>query len=132
MLSWFKGVPRFFATMLAMLRLAWQAQPAVFGGLILLTTLQGLVPLTTAWLTKVLFDRLVPALQGDVTLGWVVALLPVLVAQALVFVVGQMLTPTSGYLNSELRRNLSLTPAVIGAVRRCIGIASARGAQHGG
>jgi len=106
MSSRFKGVRQFFSALLVMLGLAWQAHPLALSGLVILTTLQGLVPLATAWLTKILFDRLALALQGEAALSWV---LPILVAQALVFVVSQMLNPASGYLNNELQRKLTLT-----------------------
>src|SRR5689334_5774282 len=44
--------------------LALRAQPFCFLATILLQCLQGLFPLTTAWVTKILFDLLAQSLQG--------------------------------------------------------------------
>ena len=67
MLRWCKQIPHFAGTITEMVRLAWQAQPAVFAGILLLTALQGALPLATAWLTKMLFDLLAGALTGSLT-----------------------------------------------------------------
>lgn len=45
--------------------LAWHAQPASFIGLLVLNVTQGLVPVATAWVTKLIFDLLAQALQGS-------------------------------------------------------------------
>ena len=42
--------------------LAWHAQPACFIGVLVLNVTQGLVPVATAWVTKLLFDLLAQAL----------------------------------------------------------------------
>ncbi len=129
-----------------MLRLAWQAQPAIFIGLILLTALQGVIPLATAWLTKVLFDLLAQGLGGGTTLNLARDILPVLLAQAVLLIASQMIIPASGYLNAELGRKLTDTiqSAVYKKISSFVGIAyfetsefydtfrlASRGAQYG-
>ncbi|MGI0134637.1 MAG: hypothetical protein ACREBW_06750, partial [Candidatus Micrarchaeaceae archaeon] len=46
----------FFVVVPRMIRLAWKAQPLCFVGVLDIRCIQGLFPLATAWVTKVLFD----------------------------------------------------------------------------
>ncbi|MGH2449242.1 MAG: ABC transporter ATP-binding protein [Chloroflexota bacterium] len=89
-----------------MIKLTWQAQPRHFVSLLCIQCIQGLVPLATAWVTKVLFDLLALSLQGHVYLQDVFILL---VFQVTLSVCNQILSPMSQYLKQELGRNLSLT-----------------------
>ncbi|MCP5100672.1 MAG: ABC transporter ATP-binding protein, partial [Chloroflexi bacterium] len=85
----------------------WQAYPSGLAGVIFLNILQGLLPLATAWVTKLLFDLLAQRLAGDVALSWQL-LLWLVVAQAILTLIGQLITPLSNYLKAELNRQLSL------------------------
>jgi ATP-binding cassette subfamily B protein len=91
-----------------MTRLVWQAYPAGFVGLLLLTLVQGLVPLGTAWLTKVLFDWLALVVRGDLATPPVEELAFLLLAQAALTILGQLTTPLNNYLNLELSRRVTL------------------------
>lgn len=95
-------------TLTSMLRLAWQAHPPSFLGLILLTALQGLIPLATAWITKLIFDLVALAWQESSPAVLFQNLLPLLFAQAAVLVFSQIITPAHGFLNVELGRKLTL------------------------
>ena len=55
------AVSRFARQTGQLVALAWQAQPASFSGLLVLNVTQGLVPVATAWVTKLLFDLLASA-----------------------------------------------------------------------
>ncbi len=90
-----------------MLHLAWQAHPDGLVGLLGIELAQGLLPLATSWLTKLLFDRLAtgtrtsgPTLPTDFLL--------VLLALTAITALGQMLTPLSSYCNFELGQRLTL------------------------
>src|SRR2546423_8389427 len=89
--------------------LALRAQPLCFLAIILLQCLQGLFPLTTAWVTKVLFDLLAQSLQGHTSPFLMQDLWFVLAAQALVLVCSGVISPANQYFNSELTRKLTLT-----------------------
>ena len=58
-------VPQLMISLGRMFGLVWKAQPAIFFSLILPTTLQGIVPLITAWIAKLLFDLLALVLKGS-------------------------------------------------------------------
>ena len=108
-----------------MLKLAWQAQPVVFILLILLTMLQGVVPLGTAWLTKLLFDLLAFGLRGGLAPDLGRNLVFILVGQAILMLVSQMTSPASSYLHTELGRKLTVTiqADVYKKIGRFVGIA---------
>lgn len=92
-----------------MLALAWRAQPFIFLGLLLLTMVQGLLPLGTAWLTKILFDLLSSGLRGGLAPDFARNLLLILIGQAALMLASQIITPTSSYLNAEMGRKLTTT-----------------------
>ncbi|MBE7530745.1 MAG: hypothetical protein HS099_13550 [Ardenticatenaceae bacterium] len=96
------AIPCFTAVVFHMARLAWQAQPFICSGLVLLTVVQGILPLATAWLTKLLFDLLALVIQGNFSPDQVRQLVLILVGQALLMLLSQMMPSVSGYLNAEL------------------------------
>lgn len=70
---------------------------------------QGLIPLGTAWLMKVLFDLLSQALlHRQATSSFVQSLFFLLVAQAGLITASQFINPVNQYFNAELGRQLSL------------------------
>lgn len=103
-----RRMAHFVKTSLQMGKLAWEAHPASFIGLILLELLQGLIPLATAWLTKLLFDLLVNSLHGGTTVGLPQELIFLLIAQAGLSILNQMISPANQYLKAELGRQLTL------------------------
>lgn len=100
--------PQILSSLIRMIGLAWQAQPVIFLSLILLTGLQGVVPLLTTWITKLLFDLLALALHGSGPIDLVNNLLFLILAQAGVFIISQMTAPASRYLSEELGRKLTI------------------------
>ncbi|MEO8970137.1 MAG: ABC transporter ATP-binding protein [Ktedonobacteraceae bacterium] len=103
-----KNAHGFVAAIFKMSQLIWQAQPACFVGLIVLKALQGLMPLATAWLTKLLFDLLARSLQGGGTASLPQGLLLLLAAQAGLSLMSQAISPVQQYLHRELEHQLSL------------------------
>jgi ATP-binding cassette subfamily B protein len=98
--------PRFLRSVFQMLQLVWQAYPIACLGILLLTILQGLIPLANAWVTKVLLDWLTQLLVGGrVTKEQLIWLL---LAQAVLMVATAMLPDLSRYLNAELGRRLTV------------------------
>lgn len=98
--------PRFLRSVAQMLELVWQAYPIACLGILLLTILQGLIPLANAWVTKVLLDWLTQLLVGGrVTKEQLIWLL---LAQAVLMVATAMLPDLSRYLNAELGRRLTV------------------------
>lgn len=96
-----------------MTRLVWQAYPSGFVGLLLITVVQGLVPLGIAWLTKVLFDWLARVVSGDLATPPVEELAFLLVAQVALTILSQVTTPLNNYLNLELSRRVTLNVETI-------------------
>lgn len=92
-----------------MARLAWQAQPACFTGIILTNVLQGFSPLAIAWVTKLLFDLLFQGLQSGLGISLIRDFLPLLILQAALLIFNQMIAPVNSYLNAELARMLALS-----------------------
>lgn len=86
--------------------LAWKAHPVYFVGLVLVEAIQGIGPLASAWVTKLLFDLLVEGLQRQIMPLQELALL--LVAQIGLAIVIRVFRSVSVYLESELNRQLSL------------------------
>jgi ATP-binding cassette, subfamily B, bacterial len=99
---------QFLVPLLQMAGLAWQAQPLLLVALILLDIVQGLVPLATAWLTKLLFDLLAQGLQPGAGRSLAAPIILILVAQVLVTMANYTLGLASGYARSELGRKLTL------------------------
>ena len=107
--SWFSTTWSYFKTGSKMVALAWQAQPMCFAGLLAVLFIQGLIPLGTAWLTKVLFDLLSQALLHRQAISSLVQdLIFLLIAQSTLITVSQFMNPVNQYLNAELGRQLSL------------------------
>lgn len=92
-----------------MITMSWRAQPICFVGLIVIIVLQGLIPLGTAWLTKFLFDLLSQSILHHQAIStFIQPLMLLLLAQAGLMIVSQVLGPLNQYLHAELERQLSL------------------------
>jgi ATP-binding cassette subfamily B protein len=92
----------------AMLKLAWQAQPACFIGLLALDLLLGLSPVVSAWIIKLIFDILPQQLQGQAARPFWAELAPLLALQIVVELAIQAGGPAKTYLSGELERRLEL------------------------
>ncbi|HET8840262.1 MAG TPA: ABC transporter ATP-binding protein, partial [Ktedonobacteraceae bacterium] len=88
--------------------LAWRAQPLCFVGVVALQLLQGLLPLATAWLAKLLFDLLAQSLGGHPSSVLIPQMFFLLALQALVILLGLLLNPVTRYFTAELTRRLTL------------------------
>jgi len=108
MLSRLKDADKFGKTLIRMLRMILQAHPPTFFGLILLTALQALTPLASAWVTKLLFDLLALVLQGNPSVDLWSDLIFLLLVQGAIFIIGQVCVSSTMYLNNELGRKLAV------------------------
>ena len=106
--QWLQAASRYAGAVRQLVGLAWHAQPASFSGLLVLNVTQGLVPVATAWVTKLLFDLLAQALQGNTPSNVVASVLPLLVAQALLAALSATMTAGSTFLTAELSRRVTL------------------------
>lgn len=106
--GWLTQGRRMAGDITQMSTLAWQAQPVCFVGLIILQLLQGLFPLGTAWLSKILFDLLGQSLQSRGLSVPTRDLFFLLALQALVMLLSLLLSPTMKYMTAELMRRLTL------------------------
>lgn len=88
--------------------MAWQAQPLCFFGYIFTLIIQGLIPMATAWLTKILFDLLSQSLHDRTMSLLLQKLLILLIAQACLIIISQLVSPINQFFNTELGRQLSL------------------------
>lgn len=102
------AVVRYGKTIIAIIKVVWQAYPLACLGSILITIIQGLLPLANAWVTKVLFDWLAQQLAGNTITGGG-QLIGLLAAQAVTTTAMVTLPSVSHYLNSELSRRLTVT-----------------------
>lgn len=101
--------PGMITTFFKMGAIAWRAQPTCLIGLIVVLVLQGLIPLATVWLTKVLFDLLSLGLLHRQAVSTLLQhLILLLIAQAGLIIITQLINPLNLYLNAELGRKLSL------------------------
>ncbi|MFZ6026980.1 MAG: ABC transporter ATP-binding protein [Chloroflexota bacterium] len=89
-----------------MFLLAWWSYPSCFTGALLLEAIQGLAPLASAWITKLLFDFLALGLQGYLVSWQNLVWLMALQVGLLVFI--KFLLLADNYLSSELSRHLIL------------------------
>jgi ATP-binding cassette subfamily B protein len=94
---------------LQMIKLAWKAQPWAFVILILLTLLEAVLPVGLAWATKMLFDVVGQALQGDAIVDLGRDLLPIIVLQGFMFLLSRLMGPVSTYIEAELGRKVTLS-----------------------
>jgi len=125
MQRWLKNSAPFTVSISAMLRLAWGAHPGIFLVLILLTLLQGVLPLGVAWLTKWLFDLLAAGFRYGMQPDFPIQLAYILAGQAVLMMLGQMLPPLNQFLNAELGRRLTVAVQkdVYETINRFAGIA---------
>ncbi|MEM8532670.1 MAG: ABC transporter ATP-binding protein [Chloroflexota bacterium] len=107
MLEKLRSAPRFVQSVGHMLRLVWSASPLACVGTLIITALQGLLPLATAWVIKLLLDGLTQRLaQNDAMLdGFLIGLL---FLQAAIMLATALLPQVSRYLNAELSRQLTV------------------------
>jgi ATP-binding cassette subfamily B protein len=124
-MRWTKHILKLTRIFMDMIGLVWQAQPIIFVCLLVLTALQGAIPLATAWFIKILFDLLAKGLGGVAKLNLAKDILPILIVQAVLLVVSQMTSPASSYLNAELGRKLTIIvqSAVYKKISSFVGIA---------
>ena len=107
MLEKLRSAPRFVQSVSHMLRLVWSASPLACVGTLIITAMQGLLPLATAWVIKLLLDGLTQRLaQNDTMLdGFLIGLL---FLQAAIMLATALLPQVSRYLNAELSRQLTV------------------------
>jgi ATP-binding cassette subfamily B protein len=109
-MTWFSSAKKFATEALSMFIMPWQAQPLCYVSLIIVIILQGLLPLGTAWVMKVLFDLLSQALLShQVPPSFTQHLILLLCAQGGLIIVSQVISPLAQYLHVELERQLYLT-----------------------
>lgn len=92
-----------------MMKLAWRAYPSGVAGVVLLNIASGLVPVATAWITKLIFDSLGASIQAGTLAPFSQSLLLLLVLQAAITIANRAIMPITSYLHSETARRLSLS-----------------------
>lgn len=113
-------------TILEILHLAWKAHPLFAFSLLCLEITIGLVPLGTAWLSKLLFDLLPQIFQNGLTAPSGQQLAFIVIAQAALTIFSQTGRQVSQFLNAELERHLTLTiqTTIYGKINSLQGLAS--------
>lgn len=109
MIQRLKSLPMLFATLGIMLQAIWQAYPVGLLIMIFFQLLQGLLPLATAWITKLLFDALAQSLAFHNRTALPQLIILLLILQSLLTLIAQFISPLDNYLNAELGRRLSLS-----------------------
>ncbi|MCP5098257.1 MAG: hypothetical protein GY943_22130, partial [Chloroflexi bacterium] len=133
------------ANIFSILKLTWYAHPRALAATVVLNILQGLLPLATAWITKLLFDLLAQQLEGETVFVWS-SLLWLVSIQTILMLARQIATPLISYSKAELNRILSITiqTSIYSKINSFAGIApfenpelhdtirlASQGAQHG-
>jgi len=91
-----------------MFELVWQVQPGYFMGLLVLELIQGIAPIGSALLTKLMFDLLAQLFQEGSVSEYTKNLTFLLLGQIILNLASHALGIASTYLSSELERQLSL------------------------
>lgn len=108
MKSSFLQMRSFIIVVFTMIKMAWQAHSLFFVALFVIQILQGLVPLATAWITKAIFDLLAIVLKSGSFTQFPRGLLLLLVVDALLSIISQIVMQLDTYVNAELGRRLTL------------------------
>jgi len=103
-----KSVSEVSGSVWQILGLCWRADPFSMVMLLVIQSLQGIVPLAVAWLAKSLFDVLVHGIRADAGPQFLSTLFILLATQALFSVFGQVLSPVNLYFNARQIRALTL------------------------
>jgi ATP-binding cassette, subfamily B, bacterial len=90
-----------------MLRLAWQAHPALLIAALVMHIIQGLFPIVTAWILKIFIDTLVGVLQGSLTGDFATLFLPLIVAQVGLTIFQQFLFSLQDYIWQDMSERLT-------------------------
>jgi ATP-binding cassette subfamily B protein len=108
MLKSFRSIRAFFTRTGAMVHILWQAYPM---GLLLtlgLQMLQGIFPLSTALITKFLFDALAQSITMHSPLALSSRIIQLLLLQAFLTILSQFIAPLDQYIGAEMGRRISL------------------------
>ncbi len=89
-----------------MCKIAWQTSPKSTIGLLLIRAAQSLLPLATAWITKILFDILSQNLGAGSNIQFPKVIFMLLGAQTILIVLSQTLGYVGNFLNSEFNRQI--------------------------
>jgi ATP-binding cassette subfamily B protein len=113
-------------TIFEILHLAWKAHPFYALSLLGLEVTIGLVPLGTAWFSKLLFDLLPQIFQTGLTASSGQQLAFIVIAQATLTIFSQTGRQLSQFLNAELERHLvlSIQTTIYGKINSLQGLAS--------
>jgi ATP-binding cassette subfamily B protein len=106
--SYYGSVVRFTGLLGKIIALAWRPRPVIFLGVIFLEVIQGVVPIITAWLTKLLLDLLSSRLGAGVQRDITEDLFLLLLLQVAIVVGSQVLSPLQAYLVAELTRKVTV------------------------
>jgi ATP-binding cassette, subfamily B, bacterial len=106
--SWFQFLRDMLQLIGQMMALAWRTLPFCCLLLLAFELLQGGIPLASAWFSKGIFDALGQGLHGQPFAHLLPELTFLLVAQTIMFVIGQTLSPINSYFSNELDRGLTL------------------------
>ncbi|WAL61369.1 ABC transporter ATP-binding protein [Thermocoleostomius sinensis] len=98
----------FLQSVTQLVKFVWRSHPLGCVVAVILTILQGLIPLANAWVLKVLLDWLAEQFAGqkDIINEQLMGLL---IAQTVLIVTAAMLPNVSRYLNAELGRRLTIS-----------------------
>lgn len=98
----------FFRSAYQLGRIAYDAAPLVLISTIVVRILQSLMPAASAYMFKLIFDRLGLVLAGDTVFIFEQDILPLLVAFGALMVFSQSLIAFDTYINEEMGRRLQL------------------------
>ena len=125
MLEKWRSTPQFLHSIWQMSRRVWDAYPLACLGILVMTALQGLLPLANAWVIKLLLDTVTQRFaQGNTLIdGFLIGLLAI---QTILLLATTALPSISGYLTAELNRRLTVViqSTVYGKINSFIGIRS--------
>jgi ATP-binding cassette subfamily B protein len=97
------------AALAEMVRIGWKAHPLGFVCTILFEVVLGLLPVASAWVTKLLFDQLAGHLLETVPTVLSESIFVLLVLQATILFIGRLTTPVLTYITTAVGQQLSIS-----------------------
>lgn len=98
----------FFKSLKQIADIAYNASPKTLIGTLIIRVLQSFMPVISAYVFKLIFDRLGDVLEGDTTFVFEQDILPYIVVFGAILVITQTLSVIDTYLNEEMGRQLEL------------------------
>ncbi len=101
-------IRHFFTSLIQIAKIGYDAAPMILSASVVIRIIQSLLPVASAYLFKLIFDRLGIVLSGEAVFVFEQDILPFLLIFGGILVLTQTLTTLNTYLQSEMGRRLEI------------------------